>query len=372
MRLPAKLIGAGFCGVCLSGCITWLDVSKANGDSDGIHYFLPQTFIVMTPNTDGTVTVETKYIPDPDREYVIATRSFMGNYTMDVNRTDEGFLDTVTFSSDTTGVAKQLIQSGSTVRAAEIDAKAAKAKADADAAKAAADKTAGAIATADKTKSDAQLEVNVTQAKLDKLQQLAGAKPSSDMQAQIVVAQVALAEAQARLTAATTAYNTTAANAAAANGAVAKNKLFAPEPVFFRVDMQPRSVALRQTFAQADRATWNTPKVDALPGKLQVLPHELVVRPDKDTGALTGTVKADRALQSARYITGRTQPDRKPLPPKAVIVSLQGDKSTVLIELPQSLPAGDYEIDTQMKPAAPEDADELPESFVIRVERPPK
>ena len=48
---------------------------------------------------------------DPDQEYVINASSFLGKYTLDVNRNESGLLETVGFSSDTTAVAKQLASS---------------------------------------------------------------------------------------------------------------------------------------------------------------------------------------------------------------------------------------------------------------------
>ena len=37
---------------------------------------------------------------------------------------EKGFLETISFNADSTGVAKQMIQSGAALRSAEIDAKA--------------------------------------------------------------------------------------------------------------------------------------------------------------------------------------------------------------------------------------------------------
>lgn len=365
-------IAAALAAVTLSGCVSWVDVRQAkNDDSDGLHYYLPQTFIVLTPNPDGTMNVETKYIPDPDRRYTIKTHSFVGNYTIDVNRSEEGFLETVIFGSDATGVAKQAIQTAGTLRATEIEANATKAKAAADAAKAAADKSAADIAAADKARAEAQVALDVADAKLRKLREIAGPNPPAEIQAQIVLAELARVEASARRDAAIVAYSTTASNAAA-NAAAADKQLKMPEPVFYRVEMGKEKVALRQEFSQQDRVTWNVQKEDAVQGELRVLPNELVVRPDKDTGGLTGMVKADRLLNAASFVAARTLPAGTPMSDKVFVSPDGGDRTTVLLQIPQSFPSGDYEIDTIMTPAVPAGAKPVPRSFIIRVERPKK
>ena len=61
-------------GVALltSGCVSLIDVKQAkDGSSEGIHYYLPQVFIEITPNTDGSFKVETVYLPDPTKRYAI-------------------------------------------------------------------------------------------------------------------------------------------------------------------------------------------------------------------------------------------------------------------------------------------------------------
>jgi hypothetical protein len=37
-------------------------------------------FLKVTPQPDGTFTVETLYLPDPEKEYVIESHSVMGSY----------------------------------------------------------------------------------------------------------------------------------------------------------------------------------------------------------------------------------------------------------------------------------------------------
>ena len=86
----------------LGGCVSRMTVVPATSSSTGVRYFLPEVFIQVTPNQDGTVTVAPVYLPDPKHEYAIKVDTYLGNHTIDITRTKEGFLDTLTFNSDST------------------------------------------------------------------------------------------------------------------------------------------------------------------------------------------------------------------------------------------------------------------------------
>ncbi len=44
-----------FTALCLPGCVSVIRSQKATPDSAGIRYFLPQPFILVTPNLDGSL-----------------------------------------------------------------------------------------------------------------------------------------------------------------------------------------------------------------------------------------------------------------------------------------------------------------------------
>jgi len=181
---------------CLGGCISIVSVEKATPASTGVRFFLPEVFLKVVYKADGSVVVEKHYMPDPTNEYVINARSLFGNYTLDVNRSDQGFLQLVTLETDSTAVAKQIATSYGNVRAAEIEAQSAKAKADASAAKDASDKAKAALDAADQARRDAATAVDVAQRKLDLLQQR---RPvPADIDDQVFAARLALSEAQAK------------------------------------------------------------------------------------------------------------------------------------------------------------------------------
>lgn len=341
-----KIILAALASVALSGCITNLDVSKANKTTNGIKYFLPQVFIQVTPNKDGTVTVEKIYLPDPNNEYAIQASSFLGSYTIDVNRTKEGFLETVSFNSDSTGVAKQLMQTEANLKATEIDAQAAKSKAADTESKASDDKKAASIAAAEKIQKDTQLAVDVSQRKLDLLVEIKGQpNPPSNINEQIISAKLAVAEAVVRRDTALVAYNSTVSNFAAANAAGGNDYPKAPEPAFFQIVMSEDYVKLEQVFIeQQDRLTWNVPKTETPTSDLLVLPSRLVVWPNEKKRAITATVKSDQTLVDAKFKEMRDATHNvigAPYP----IFSLSPDRVTVDIHLPPTTLSGDYEID---------------------------
>ncbi|MEC5160340.1 MULTISPECIES: hypothetical protein [unclassified Janthinobacterium] len=366
MRLPLRsALAAAFAALCLPGCVSVIGSQRATPDSAGIHYFLPQPFILVTPNLDGTLSVEKVYLPDPDNEYVISAKSVLGNYTLAVERNEKGFLDTVSFNGDGSGIGKQLVQTAASARAAGADAAAARAKAEAAAEKAAAERERAALAGADKLRRDAQLDVDIAQRKLALLLELRGqpGAPSS-IATQIFTARLALAEMLVRLDAAAWARTAVAHGLAAAHGPAAHAPRTAPEPVFFRVDMSADSVALRQAFAQSDRATWTAPRADPAQAALELMPAAQVVRPLARTAALTATVKANRLLREAAFLQMTPA-----VPGLAPLFSLRPDRVSVDVELPKGIPAGDYELAGSFVPVAGEEPTEaLRRTFVVRVE----
>lgn len=367
MKKPTTLIGTLAVlasAVLVSSCVSTVTVKPvADATSSGIHYYLPQVFIRLTPSADGNITVEKLFLPDPQQEYVITASSYLGNYTIDVNRSESGMLETVSFNSDGTAVAKQFLASQAAVRAAEIDTLAAKDKAAATEAKAAADKVKAALDAADKVRKDALVALNVATNKfqlLDTLSKEAGAP--NDIKAQVLTARLSVVEAQTKYEAALIAYNTLTDSVAAANGVNAKagnsasgKRPQAPTPVFYKVEMQTDTVVLREAIAQLDLDTWKVPPPITPPDPLTAMPVSQVVRPAEKTQALIAKLTANQMLLSAvaqrLAPAGSDGPGLKPQP----VVSLLSDRVTLAVELPQDLPAGEYDLDIVVNSGKPND-----------------
>jgi hypothetical protein len=343
-KIPTLLLVAA----CVSGCVSVVDVKKLapKDKATGITYYLPQVFLVVSPARDGTTTVEPVYLPDPAHRYSVSAYSVLGNYTIDVKRTQEGFLDTVTFNSDSTGTAKQLLASGADYRAAEIESGAASAKDKAAEDKAAADKAAADLAAAAKAEADAALAVQVAQSRLDYLNSLAGTVAAPDtLRDQIAGAGLALREAQVRHGAALLAQGATADRYKSANAPGSKG-LQAPEPVFLKVSMTEDSVALTRAFEQSNRDTWKIPVEAKDPVMFEVLPREVVMRPAARTGALSATVRS--TVPVVGYLLTSMNQDGVEAPlakSRHPVTGLQSDRTSVQIDLPKDTSAGNYTLD---------------------------
>lgn len=343
-KFPILLIAAA----CMTGCVSVVDVKKVaptDNAPKGITYHLPQVFLMLTPAKDGSMTVEPLYLPDPAHRYSVTAYSVLGNYTIDVKRTQEGFLETVSFNSDTTGVAKQLLSSGATVRGTEIETDAANAKAKSQEDKAAAEKAAANIAAAEKARADAAVAVQVAQSKADYLSSLAGSPSEPEkLREQIVAAELALREAQVKYSAALTVQNDTIDRYKSAN-APADTTLKAPEPMFLKVKMSPNSVRIEPAFVQKDRETWKIPVESKDPIEFEILPNSVVVRPAARTGALVATVNSTVPVFGYVLKQMIDVADGKPLAVnRHPSTGIQLDRTSIRIDLPKATPNGTYKL----------------------------
>lgn len=360
-----------FCAVAaafvLTGCVSVVTVKKAKDDTQGIRYFLPEVFIQVTPATDGTITVEKVYLPDPKREYAISADSYLSSHTLEVERDEKGLLKSVTFNSDSTAVGQQLVTSAAAVRAAQIDAKAAKAKADAEQAKAAADKAKTALDAADTARKAAAATLDAAQRKVDFLQQVQN--PPADIAAQILAAKLAVVDAQAKKDAADAAYNellakTQAPDTKAANAGAEASWPQAMDPVFYRVVMTATTVKLKQAFDQQPRATFVIPKTDSAPD-LAVFPASIAVRPADKTGTLSKSVHLTLEAKAVATKSFTRPSDGKALSDVPVL-SLQPGGTTIDVEIPKTTPAGHYELEMSITPASAKPADP-PVTKVVKI-----
>jgi len=175
-------------------CVSTVSVEKATPASTGVRFNLPEVFIQVIPKADGTYELRKHFIPDPEQEYVVNTTSVFGNYTIDIKRGANNLLESVSFDSDTTALAKQAIGTAATLRAAEIEASAARAKADAADAKAAEDKALAALEGAEKAEREAAVALKVAEGKRELLAKRNTTGPDDAL----FQAQVAVAEARVR------------------------------------------------------------------------------------------------------------------------------------------------------------------------------
>ncbi|WP_429530862.1 hypothetical protein [Pseudomonas frederiksbergensis] len=318
--------------------------------------------------------VETEYLPDPRHEYTIDTKSFLSNYTSEINRSEKGFLEVVTFNSDSTAIAKQLVTSQTNLRTAEVDARAAETKTKAAEEKTATDKQKTELTAAENAQKAAQLAVQIAQAKLELLQSLEG-QPNAptNLKEQILAARIGLSEAMVRLDVAQMAYTAVSTDLKAANAPPEHGKtLIAPEPVFLKIDMTKDSVKLVPAFAQQNRETWKIPTMAISTSDLQFVPASQVVRPAEKTGALTATVQSTVSIRSVSLVsihdlaTGREltlSPSEKPY------TAILFDRSTMKIDLAKNTAAGEYSLTYKVDAGSKDKPDLKSQVIRLRVER---
>jgi hypothetical protein len=112
----------------LSGCAN-LTVTKVSADNDattkGVRYYLPKPYLQVTPQPDGTISVDVIFLPDKQREYAIDTSSHFSSYTFQIARDEKGLLTSLEYKASTTAVGQQLASSGGAYAAQSYNIKAA-------------------------------------------------------------------------------------------------------------------------------------------------------------------------------------------------------------------------------------------------------
>ena len=106
------------------GCTTWVTSKPAGGgtgEQSGLRYYLPIPVLVVTPQPDGTITVETDYIPDRRHEYVIEAGSFLSTHKLEVQTDNKGLLMSVTINQSSAAVAEELAKQSGTVAKSALD-----------------------------------------------------------------------------------------------------------------------------------------------------------------------------------------------------------------------------------------------------------
>lgn len=167
----------------LSGCSTFVRSQIATPQAEGIQYSLPAPIIRVTPQPNGTMTVDVDYLPDPDNTYTLKTSSFLSSYTLDVQR-ENGMLKSVSLDAKSDAVAAAAVESAGNLVKARAEAAAKEVDAQATAAK----EQAKAI-------DDAGLALAIAEAKVKTLEGSNGATDQQKLEARIA-ADEALAKQQ--------------------------------------------------------------------------------------------------------------------------------------------------------------------------------
>lgn len=338
-----------FCSNFLFGCISYTSFSvekvESNTNPEGIRYYLPAPYLMVTPKTSGEVDVDIVMLPDPKNQYAIDVDAYMGNYTIDINRSKEGFLETVTLNSDSTGLAKSFIESAGNLRAAEIEVEGTAKTAEEEDTKGSIKAEKLALVAAEQTVKDTNLALEIAQRKVEILLTYRSIDvPPEGTLTLLVEAELALAEAQVNQRVALEALLQISEEADAANSPIEKGKpLSTPAPVFYRISMSESSVELIVDEPQKDLETWKVPKESS---KTEVPDVDIsfaagsskYVRPSKDSEALAFTMSSNRKLTSVNPTGDIVVNDDK----YEFKTTLLSGKTLVVFDLPKELPNGEY------------------------------
>ena len=320
----------------LSGCATFIHSELDDGSKPGLRYSLPVTFLLVTPKPDGTLQNDILYLPDPDNTYVLRTKSLISSYTLDV-QLDHQMLKSVSLSSKSDAVAAVLAESASNVAKARIEADA---KADLAA------KTADAEAA--KALAEADLAVQVGQAKLDAL---TVANVSSDL---ILAAQIDVDQAKVKKKALEKSRDRASGNLASANapGAAGQpNSRMAAGPMLFRIVPDGKGVKL---VAVKGPNQFATGFVAAALNPVTMTPNGTIpVQPDAATHKTVLEVSINRTISAVNMAQVFKKIDPNTVLPgidPAIKLAPDANGTKLSIEIPSVLAAGDYLIVLDLSP----------------------
>lgn len=108
-----------------TACSTTMSGRKSAPEADGLIYYLPAPHLYMSPQADGTVRVEVKYLPDPTNAYTLKLNSYLSKATFEVG-TKDGLLTTVSLDADSSGIAASAVAAATEIRKTRLTAAQAK------------------------------------------------------------------------------------------------------------------------------------------------------------------------------------------------------------------------------------------------------
>lgn len=118
---PLVYVGLSATVFALAGCTTTLSGRPATASSEGLRYYLPAPHIYMTPQPDGSVRAEVKYLPDPNNAYTLRLNSYLSKATFDI-QTVNGMLTSVNLDADSSAIAVAGVQAATSIRTAQLTA----------------------------------------------------------------------------------------------------------------------------------------------------------------------------------------------------------------------------------------------------------
>jgi hypothetical protein len=119
MRPPVFALIVMFATLLNTGCTTSLHSRPATTDAQGLRYYLPAPHIFMTPQSDGSLAPEIRYLQDPNNAYTLELKSYFSTATFEV-KTKDGLLTSVTLDANSSATATAAIEAASEIRKSQI------------------------------------------------------------------------------------------------------------------------------------------------------------------------------------------------------------------------------------------------------------
>ena len=114
--------------------MTQSEPTVSDETADGIRYYLPKPYLLVTSNGAGGVNVETVFLPDRTQEYAIDVSVYFASQGFQAT-VNEGLLEKVTYKPDDSAVLSELVKSAGAVGQEVLTKRGEEAKASADEAK---------------------------------------------------------------------------------------------------------------------------------------------------------------------------------------------------------------------------------------------
>lgn len=115
----------------LAGCTRVVVTRVDTGNEEGLRYYLPQSFLVVTPQEDGTIETHVEYVADRSQAYAVTATSYLATHNL-VVKLNQGLLTEVSLTKDTSAVAAEVAKAAGEIQKTRIETQTAATKAASD------------------------------------------------------------------------------------------------------------------------------------------------------------------------------------------------------------------------------------------------
>lgn len=333
----------------MSGCTTTLSGGPVQSDKTGIRYSLPAPHIFLNPQSDGTVKVEVKYLPDPQNTYSLNLNSYLSTATFVVDL-ENGMLKQVSLDADSSALPAEAIAAASALQKAKMEA----AQAELQAKKTAQDAEKAAMKAAVEAVRAQQEKLARLEAKLafaEANENTLEAEELRDLRAEIANERVVLSQLEDRLASTSTTPTSAFNDPKAPDTALAE----AFGPVLFRV-LHDESNGGVKLVAVEDQRRFQTSS-SAVPAKNspvvpEISPVEVIVKETDKNRVIRLTLSTAAEIVGKKLVQPSNGTDAVVDSNDLVLTPDKQDPLKLELKLPETLPKGVYRLDLDLQTGA--------------------